>query len=77
IKERQTIVDDLLAISADTNLSKLEHETSYNLAKSGLGEIDNKINQKIVDNQLLGQKMTILRKNLEDKTAQIKQLSER
>lgn len=77
IKERQMIVDDLLAMSEDTHLSKLEHETSYNLAKSSLGEINNKINQKIIDNQLLGQKMTILRKNLEDKAAQIKLLSER
>jgi len=77
IKEQQTIVDDLSIKSADTNLSKLEHETAYNLAKSHLSEIDNKINQKIIDNQLLGQKMTILRKNLEDKTVQINLLSER
>ncbi|HLX54088.1 MAG TPA: chromosome segregation protein SMC [Aquella sp.] len=77
IKEQQTTVDDLQLKSTDTNLSKLEHETLYNLAKSSLEEIDNKVNQKIIDNQLLGQKMTILHKNLEDKTLQINSLSER
>jgi chromosome segregation protein len=77
IEEQNIMVLDLSRKSQDTNLGKVEHETSYNLAKSNLSEIDNKINQKIIDNQLLNQKITILRKNLEDKKIQINLLSER
>ncbi|MCE3267960.1 MAG: smc [Burkholderiales bacterium] len=72
IKEQQLIVEELSQKSADISLNRLEDETSYNLAKSSLNDIDNKINQKIIDNQLFGQKITILRKNLEEKVEQIK-----
>lgn len=77
IEEQEIVVHDLSIKADDTDLAKLEYEENYNLAKSSLSEVDTEINQKIIDNQLLNQKIIILHKNLEDKKVQINTLSQR
>ncbi|MFN7095859.1 MAG: hypothetical protein ACK4M7_10890, partial [Burkholderiales bacterium] len=64
------VIEELIAKEQASSLNKVEHEVAFKLAKTALSEIDQQINQKIIDNQLLKQKVSSFGRLIEDKEAQ-------
>ena len=70
-EDQQMQLEDLQIASQDVELEKLERETSWQLAKNKLHEMDTQANKLIMDNQLLQQQRQNSLNLLEEKRLQL------
>ena len=70
-EDQQMQLEDLQVASQDVELEKLERETSWQLAKNKLHEMDTQANKLIMDNQLLQQQRQNSLNLLEEKRLQL------
>ena len=70
-EDQQIRLEDLQVASQDVELEKLERETSWQLAKNKLHEMDTQANKLIMDNQLLQQQRQNSLNLLEEKRLQL------
>lgn len=70
-EDQQMQLEDLHVASQDVELEKLERETSWQLAKNKLHEMDTQANKLIMDNQLLQQQRQNSLNLLEEKRLQL------
>lgn len=71
LEDKQIDYEDKLNASQDIELEKINAETSYQLAKNRLQELDNRSNRLIVDNQLVKQQQQHSHNLIEDKRLQL------
>lgn len=71
LEDKQIDYEDKLNASQGIELEKINAETSYQLAKNRLQELDNRSNKLIVDNQLVKQQQQHSHNLIEDKRLQL------
>lgn len=71
LEDKHIDYEDKLNANQDIELQKVEAETSFQLAKNRLQELDNRSNKLIVDNQLLKQQQQHAQNLIDDKRLQL------
>lgn len=71
LDDTQIDYEEKLSANQDSELQKIEAETSLKLAKDRVTVLDSKINQLVIDNQILNQNKQHTKETIEDKKIQL------